>query len=56
MDEGIKVREVGRPLLPGIRPLSFKYWGSIEDIWSGEYRIKESFGKLSSVGYAEGRN
>lgn len=32
MDEGIKVREVGRLSVPSIRLLSFKYWRVIEDI------------------------
>lgn len=40
LDEGIKVRDVGRPLLPNIRPLPFNYWRLVEDIWLREYGIR----------------
>lgn len=32
LDEGIKVRDVGRYLLPDISPLPFNYWRLIEII------------------------
>lgn len=56
LDEGIKVRDVGRYLLPDISPLPFNYWRLIEIIWSKEHCVKESLGKLNSAGYTEGRN